>query len=187
MNKEEINAKRRACYKVNAEREKAYRKTHCKERRAYSKAYYEAHLKEIKIREKAHYQANKERIKAYSKAYYQLHKKKLNTRGKVWRKANPQKAKEASQKRRASMYKTTIETIKEKIVFLRDGWICQHCKKRVHKRLKYPNPMAASLDHIIPLSEGGTHTYKNVQLTHFICNASKFNSVLPQGEQLRMF
>ena len=47
--------------------------------------------------------------------------------------------------------------------------------------------MAASLDHIIPLSQGGTHTYNNVQLAHFLCNISKRDSLLPQGEQLRIF
>lgn len=140
-------------------------------RKAYKKAYYEANREKAKAQTKAYYQANKERMKAAFRA---------------WKKTNPDKVREQTHKRRALKYKTQIEPINEKIVYLRDGWICQHCKKRVDKKFKHPNPMSASLDHIIPLSKGGTHTYDNVQLAHLGCNSSKCNNVLPQGEQLRL-
>ena len=56
-----------------------------------------------------------------------------------------------------------------------DG-ICQLCGQKVdetdivngHIRKRYP-----SVDHIIPLSKGGTHTWDNVQLAHMGCNAGK--------------
>lgn len=32
-----------------------------------------------------------------------------------------------------------------------------------------------SIDHIIPLSKGGSHTWANVQLAHRICNSHKYN------------
>lgn len=32
-----------------------------------------------------------------------------------------------------------------------------------------------SIDHIIPVSKGGTHTWDNVQLAHFYCNSLKQN------------
>ena len=35
-----------------------------------------------------------------------------------------------------------------------------------------------SIDHIIPLSRGGTHTWNNVQLAHMICNSIKNNKIL---------
>lgn len=58
----------------------------------------------------------------------------------------------------------------------RDGGICQICGKAVdysdiengHIKKLYP-----TLDHIIPLSKGGTHTWNNVQLAHMMCNAGK--------------
>ena len=34
-------------------------------------------------------------------------------------------------------------------------------------------PQEMSLDHIIPLSMGGNHTYENVQVAHISCNAAK--------------
>lgn len=62
-------------------------------------------------------------------------------------------------------------------IYNRDKWICQICKKPVEKNLSFPNPKRASLDHIIPLSRGGTHESGNVQLAHLSCNTSKGNRV----------
>ena len=49
---------------------------------------------------------------------------------------------------------------------------------KVDKDLMWPDPMSASLDHIVPLSRGGTHTLDNVQLAHLACNERKHNSKL---------
>jgi 5-methylcytosine-specific restriction endonuclease McrA len=35
-----------------------------------------------------------------------------------------------------------------------------------------PHPKAPTIDHIIPLAHGGDDTRANVQLAHFLCNAS---------------
>lgn len=39
-------------------------------------------------------------------------------------------------------------------------------------------PLYPSMDHIIPMSKGGGHTWDNVQVAHVICNDKKFTSVL---------
>ena len=49
-----------------------------------------------------------------------------------------------------------------------------------------PHPMSLSIDHIIPLSLGGTHEPKNVQVVHLICNSTKSNNIVAGGEQLRL-
>lgn len=46
----------------------------------------------------------------------------------------------------------------------RDGWRCHLCHRPVSKR-------TWSIDHLIPLSDGGTHTWDNVALAHFRCNS----------------
>lgn len=51
-------------------------------------------------------------------------------------------------------------------LFYRDGGICGVCKKRVKSG-------DGSIDHVIPLERGGTHTWDNVQLTHKVCNLKK--------------
>lgn len=66
-----------------------------------------------------------------------------------------------------------VESISPLAVYNRDGWRCGICGKRVNKQLRYPHPMSASVDHIIPLVHGGTHTFGNVQCTHLLCNMKK--------------
>lgn len=51
-------------------------------------------------------------------------------------------------------------------LFLRDVGICGICRKAVER-------IDASVDHVVPLSKGGLHTRKNVQLAHRRCNSSK--------------
>lgn len=63
-----------------------------------------------------------------------------------------------------------------KRLYERDGGVCQICGlptdpydikgRRVGKN--YP-----TLDHITPLSKGGSHTWDNVQLAHLACNSAK--------------
>lgn len=55
----------------------------------------------------------------------------------------------------------------------RDGWHCGLCGEWVQPGLKWPNPDALSLDHILPIAKGGKHTENNVQLAHLKCNWSK--------------
>lgn len=70
------------------------------------------------------------------------------------------------------------------LVFERDGWRCGLCHKKVDHRLRYPHPKSASVDHIVPLSQGGTHTYANVHCAHLRCNLIKHNR--GGGEQLAL-
>lgn len=55
----------------------------------------------------------------------------------------------------------------------RDGHRCQLCHRRVDMRLKARHPMSPTIDHVIPISDGGDDTRANVQLAHFGCNSSK--------------
>lgn len=42
---------------------------------------------------------------------------------------------------------------------------------------KFVEQKDKSIDHIRPLSKGGTHTWDNVQLAHLKCNIKKGNRV----------
>lgn len=56
-------------------------------------------------------------------------------------------------------------------IFERDGWVCQLCHRKVDPDLKWPHPLSASIDHIIPAAADGTHEPLNVQLAHLRCNS----------------
>lgn len=68
-------------------------------------------------------------------------------------------------------------------VFAIDGWRCRMCNCKVQKRDIYAHN-AAELDHIMPLSKGGLHTYDNIQTLCRRCNAKKSDTIMPT--QLRM-
>lgn len=59
------------------------------------------------------------------------------------------------------------------VVYERDGWLCGLCGGPVDRSLAWPDPMSASLDHVIPLADGGGHTPKNAQCSHLVCNERK--------------
>lgn len=83
---------------------------------------------------------------------------------------------------RARRFGVEYEPINRTKVFRRDGWRCGICQGKIDRRLKHPHPMSATLDHIVPMSEGGPHRYENVQAAHWLCNISKGNG--SAGEQL---
>jgi len=59
-----------------------------------------------------------------------------------------------------------IERVNRRTVFKRAKGTCGICKEKL-------NPRKWTLDHIIPLSKGGTHEYANVQPAHAQCNRFK--------------
>ena len=64
----------------------------------------------------------------------------------------------------------------------RDQWVCQVCFRQVNRRLPPSQQWSGlypTLDHIIPLEQGGKHVPANVQLTHRSCNEDKDN-LLPE-------
>ncbi len=85
-------------------------------------------------------------------------------------------------RKRARFHEVPYEPINPKLVFIRDKWICGICRKKVDQSAGAPDPMRASLDHIVPISRGGGHTYDNVQCSHLRCNVSK--NAGGGGEQL---
>lgn len=68
-----------------------------------------------------------------------------------------------------------------KKIILATQSICGICGKPVDKSLKYPDPMCATVDHIIPVSRNGDPTaLDNLQLAHKYCNRMKSDK-LPEA------
>lgn len=61
--------------------------------------------------------------------------------------------------------------------------ICGICGQPVDKSLRYPDPMSATVDHIIPVSKRGDPvSLDNLQLAHRYCNRMKSDK-LPEIPQ----
>ena len=88
-------------------------------------------------------------------------------------KDNKEYYKNKKNKRRVLKYNSEYVYINIYNIYKRDRFKCGICGLRVNTKLKHPHPYSPSLDHIIPLSKGGSHTPDNVQLAHLRCNISK--------------
>lgn len=62
-------------------------------------------------------------------------------------------------------------------IYDRDGWICGICGDPVSPEATFPDRWSASLDHVTPLSLGGSHTRLNVRCSHLTCNVARGNRV----------
>lgn len=78
-----------------------------------------------------------------------------------------------SSRRRAMVNSPDADVITRGALGDRDGWNCGLCARPVDPSVSYPDPLSASVDHVLPLSRGGTHTWGNVQIAHNRCNVSK--------------
>lgn len=84
-------------------------------------------------------------------------------------------------KRRAACKGAHAESVNPFKVFDRDRWHCKlcGCKTPKSKRGTYDDD-APELDHIVPISKGGEHTYLNTQCACRRCNAAKRDKPLGQ-------
>jgi hypothetical protein len=61
----------------------------------------------------------------------------------------------------------------------RDGWSCWLCDGPIDPSLPRTLPGAASIDHVVPRSRGGTSDLRNLRLAHRRCNTRR-GSTLPE-------
>lgn len=63
---------------------------------------------------------------------------------------------------------------KNRKIVIASSEVCAICGQPVDKSLRFPHPLSASVDHIIPIAKGGhPSALTNLQLTHLICNQVK--------------
>jgi hypothetical protein len=66
------------------------------------------------------------------------------------------------------------EKVDPMAVFERDKWVCGFCGVGVELALRGTvHPCAPEIDHIVPLSKGGVHTYANCHTVCRRCNSRK--------------
>ncbi len=76
---------------------------------------------------------------------------------------------------------------RNKKIILRTQEVCGICGYPVDKSLKYPDPMSATIDHIIPINKGGHPSdIDNMQLAHFACNRQKSDKIFKQKKEKKV-
>lgn len=100
---------------------------------------------------------------------------------------DPRASSKASGRVRRLRHAETWDGVEDGQIFERDGWACKisGCEFGPLRRDQvWPEPLSPVIDHIIPLSLGGTDTAPNKRAAHGICNLRKGNKVLPGDVQI---
>ncbi len=95
--------------------------------------------------------------------------------GAAWKMNNRDRCTDRENSRRAMKKEQFREYVDRGVVFRRDSGICGICGLAV-------NPDDWHLDHVIPLAQGGEHSYVNVQVSHPSCNIRKGAKILQAEE-----
>jgi 5-methylcytosine-specific restriction endonuclease McrA len=122
----------------------------------YFRQHYAKHREKRKREAGEWYHANSERALEVRRAYVAANIEKAR----IW-------GRKSANKRWAIKKNLFVEDVDPLVVFERDKAICGICRKLVDVNSNW------ELDHIVPLSKQGPHSYANIQLAHRRCNRSK--------------
>jgi 5-methylcytosine-specific restriction endonuclease McrA len=95
-----------------------------------------------------------------------------------------ERSRQKNRRRRAQVRGAGTEPYTVGEIAARDKFRCGLCAGRVPMGKTWPHPQSPVIDHVVPLSRGGSDLRANVQLAHSICNARK--GAAGGGEQLAL-
>jgi 5-methylcytosine-specific restriction endonuclease McrA len=119
---------------------------------------------------KDYYRRNKEKVLTYSKQYRQKNLEHLTQKSKEWKQRNKAKVRSYRAKRNFFKHKNGLFKISEKEI---DRLLSKKCYLCGEKDSEH-------IDHVIPLSRGGSHSIGNLLGACSACNLSKGAKLLIQ-------
>jgi 5-methylcytosine-specific restriction endonuclease McrA len=152
----------------------------CKE---CAKSYYDQTRERINANNRIRYEANKYSINEYQRTYYVKNKAKINAKNRSYYARNIDKEIE----RREKYYQTHKEQSKNKYHVRRARLLNNGIylvKEKEIKRLTESNCFycgakdSIQIDHIVPISRGGSHSIGNLIPACAKCNLSKHNKFI---------
>jgi len=139
----------------------------------YKKHWYQANPEKIKEWQ----QSNPEKVKAIHKAWREANPEKISTNSKAYRQANPEKVSAyARQWAKSNPERRNFNASKRRALKLNNG-VSQVTLKELQRlyasHCAYCAAPSEHIDHVIPLSRGGTHSIGNLTGACASCNLSK--------------
>lgn len=138
------------------------------------------HLRKIDI--KAYYRARKAdpEQKQIDAEYYRANRERIREATQKRREANPLKYIERLKRREALKKGAKVGTVSYERILERDGYVCHICGGVV-------TPEQLCFDHVIPLTprkgtnrQPGPHSEDNIKVAHFTCNVRKSNLLMEE-------
>ena len=162
-----------------------------------SKIYREINKKAIQKRRKERYQQNIEQMRKKGREDAAKYKEINNERSRKWHAAHKVDANSKRRKHkednpeiynigkiinkgRRHGYEVVIldyDITLEKLVKIH-GAICHICGKPINMDIKNICSEKATIDHIIPMSRGGAHSWGNTAPAHYGCNSRKSDKII---------
>lgn len=146
-----------------------------------AKAWREANPERFKAYREQWARENAERLREIKREWYMANRAWVL----AWPKRNPERAAESQRRYREKNREARAEYTRRRRVDKLGGTVadvdldalwtgdCGICGGDMDRELRWPDPFSNSIDHIIPLSRGGTHEAHNLQWAHLRCNVSK--------------
>lgn len=136
-------------------------------KRNSDRAYYEKNKDIVKAKTSAYAKVNSTAVSERQAAYYEAHREERLAKQKAWSKANPDVRRAQSHKRRARALAASGEHTAADVrdIGRLQKWKCAICRCSL-KGGKH-------VDHIVPLTKGGSNDRTNLQLLCPTCNVRK--------------
>lgn len=145
-----------------------------------NKRYRMANPEKVAEAEKKKPSRQPEYLRAYRRNYYLQTAEKQKEKSKEWRANNPEQRRVQERRRRALEYGAITEPYTTQQVLDLYGTDCRFCGLPIDFNA---TPiigddgwqMGLHLDHVIPLTKGGSDTLDNIRPSHALCNIRRMN------------
>jgi 5-methylcytosine-specific restriction endonuclease McrA len=159
------------CSVEKLEYQRRYREENKEKVRACKRKYRQENKEKIKEKDALYYKENREQIRKRTANYVATHRAEARARSAKWYAENPERGKAnarvSGHRRRAKIAKVGGKFTKEDIrnLYVTQGACCFYCSTSIEE--------GYHIEHMTPISRGGTNGLDNVCLACAPCNRSK--------------
>jgi 5-methylcytosine-specific restriction endonuclease McrA len=164
------------CKKCKSEINKLWRNNNIERTKELEAHWRENNKEKVARIQKRYSEKNKDQKREYSKRYYKENKVKIAEREKQWREKNRDIVHAKNYRRHLYRHKLKFSPFERLLLLDKSKWKCQSCGIAVHD-YNTNDSAKAHIDHIIPISIGGTSDLNNLQILCRTCNLAKSNKL----------
>lgn len=150
------------CRTCTNEEKQRYRQANKETILARDKLYVQQHREQVRERDNAHAVAHREVHRVYSRRHYQEHPEDYRVKARIRR-----------ARKAGAPGQYTAQDAQEQ--YKRQRGECYYCSVKLGKHYE--------IDHIVPLSRGGTNHPWNIVIACVSCNRSKHNKLLSEWQK----